>query len=130
MTLTTQQAGDLTGATLHAAHTVITSWEQIAGGYTSADPGNYFFFLPSSGGMSFFWMTDTTLPSMTAVLPSRKAIRERPSQFLNESTTSGCCGTKGTWAISLDLSEWGSSIFLPPVSLPTLKTNLVARHAE
>ena len=28
------------------------------------------------------------------------------------------------------LDECGDSIFLPPVSLPTLKTNAVARHAE
>merc|ERR1711988_726318 len=91
----------------------------------------YFFFLPvSSGGMSFLYLSAVTLPSMTAVLPSRKAMRERPSQFLKESTTSGCCGTKTTSAISLDLSECGLSIFLPPVSLPTLKLKAVARHAE
>merc|ERR1712166_1169757 len=80
--------------------------------------------------MSDLATTVVTLPSMTAVLPSRKAMRERPSQFLNESTTSGCCGTKTTSAISFDLSEWGLSIFLPPVSLPTLKLNLVARQAD
>merc|ERR1719337_748686 len=80
--------------------------------------------------MSDFLTTWVTLPSMTAVLPSRKAMRVRPSQFLKESTTSGCCGRKTTSAISLDLREWGSAIFLPPVSLPTLKLNLVARQAE
>merc|ERR1719442_15338 len=72
------------------------------------------FFLVSSTGISDFFLTETTLPSMTAVLPSRNAMRERPSQFLKESTTSDC------WA----------SIFLPPVSLPTLKLKAVARQAE
>merc|ERR1719198_1879573 len=59
-----------------------------------------------------------------------EGMRESPSQFLNESTTRGCCGTKTTWAISFDLSECGFSIFLPPVSLPTLKSKPVARQAE
>merc|ERR1712083_1093567 len=88
------------------------------------------FFLVSSAGISDFFLTVTTLPSMTAVLPSRNAMRDRPSQFLKESTTSGCCGRKTISAISLDLSECGLSIFLPPVSLPTLKLKAVARHAE
>jgi len=41
-------------------------------------------------------VTVVTLPSMTAVLPSRKAMRDRPSQFLNESTISGWHGSKTT----------------------------------
>lgn len=61
----------------------------------------------------------TTLPSMTAVLPSRKAMRDRPSQFLKESTTSGWQGSNTTSAISLAFRLWGASSFLPPVSLPT-----------
>merc|ERR1711957_1031869 len=47
-----------------------------------------------------------------------KATRERPSQFLKLSQTKGCWGWKLTCAISFDFKEWGSSIFLPPVSLP------------
>ena len=108
-----------------------------------------------------------TLPSITTPLPSMKATRERPSQFLKESHTRGCWGWKevlgGTqtgsyqtgsyqkgrfippkpgfweqphlirprlyasevWAISFDFRECGSSIFLPPVSLPVVLT----RHA-
>ena len=50
----------------------------------------------------------TTLPSMTAVLPSRKAMRDRPSQFLNESTTRGWQGSNTTSAISLALRLWGA----------------------
>lgn len=41
----------------------------------------------------YLWVTDTTLPSMTAVLPSRKAMRDRPSQFLKESTIRGWVGS-------------------------------------
>merc|ERR1712196_531705 len=41
-----------------------------------------------------------TLPSMTTPLPSMMATRLSPSQFLKESTTSGCCGAKTTSAIS------------------------------
>merc|ERR1719263_2618841 len=90
----------------------------------------YFFFLPSSsGGISALDVTSTTLPSITAVLPSKKAMRERPSQFLNESTTKGCCGLKTTSAISFDFNECGFSIFFPPVSLPTLKLNATALQA-
>merc|ERR1711937_692595 len=94
----------------------------------SQDPRNqcaYFFFAPST--LSTFF---TILPSMTTPLPSRKAMRDRPSQFLNVSTTRGCCGAKFTSAISLDLSECGSSIFLPPVSLPIFQFILLMRHAE
>merc|ERR1712113_832819 len=58
------------------------------------------------------------------------ATRERPSQFLNVSQTRGCCGWKLHCAISFDFNEWGSSIFLPPVSLPIFHFNLEMRHAE
>merc|ERR1712023_390420 len=71
----------------------------------------------------------TILPSITTPLPSRKAIRERPSQFLNVSTTSGCCGVNVHSAISFDFMECGSSIFLPPVSLPIFHRILDTRHA-
>merc|ERR1711976_1103889 len=59
-----------------------------------------------------------------------KATRERPSQFLKESQTNGCCGWKLHSAISLDFSECGSSIFLPPVSLPIFQTSLDMRQAD
>merc|ERR1719445_220390 len=59
-----------------------------------------------------------------------KATRDKPSQFLKVSHTRGCCGAKLHWAISLDLSEWGSSIFLPPVSLPIFHLSLEMRQAE
>ena len=74
---------------------------------------------PHTAAAQALCVTLVTLPSITAVLPSRKAMRERPSQFLNESTTSGCVGLNTICAISFDLSECGSSSFLPPVSLPT-----------
>merc|ERR1719463_1002030 len=64
----------------------------------------YFFFALST--LSVFF---TIFPSITTPLPSRKAMRERPSQFLNVSTTRGCCGAKFTSAISLDLSECSST---------------------
>merc|ERR1712013_450079 len=48
---------------------------------------------------------------MTTPLPSIKATRDRPSQFLNVSHTRGCCGWKLHCAISFDFKEWGSSIF-------------------
>eukprot|EP00449_Zooxanthella_nutricula_P017997 CAMPEP_0198532964 /NCGR_PEP_ID=MMETSP1462-20131121/31891_1 /TAXON_ID=1333877 /ORGANISM="Brandtodinium nutriculum, Strain RCC3387" /LENGTH=64 /DNA_ID=CAMNT_0044262871 /DNA_START=5 /DNA_END=196 /DNA_ORIENTATION=- len=64
---------------------------------------------------------------MTTPLPSMNATRDRPSQFLNVSQTSGCWGWKEHWAISLDLSECGSSIFLPPVSLPIFHLSLEMR---
>merc|ERR1712139_424664 len=83
-------------------------------------------FLP----FSIFSSAVTILPSITTPLPSRNAMRDRPSQFLNVSTTSGCCGAKVHSAISFDLSECGSSIFLPPVSLPIFHTILDTRHAD
>jgi len=46
-----------------------------------------------------------TLPNMTHPLPSMKATRERPSQFLKLSHTSGCCSWKLHWTVSLDLRE-------------------------
>merc|ERR1719442_55401 len=74
------------------------------------------FFLPPAAPSSLR-SHEITLPSMTTPLPSMKATRERPSQFLKVSHTSGCCGWKLHCAISFDFSECGSSIFLPPVSL-------------
>merc|ERR1719421_1688680 len=85
------------------------------------------YFLPLAASvLSVFF---TILPSMTTPLPSRKAMRDRPSQLLNVSTTSGCCGTKFTSAISFDFRECGSSIFLPPVSLPIFQSTFDTRHA-
>merc|ERR1712190_382215 len=88
------------------------------------------FFLPPAAALSSFGVQVTTLPNITTPLPSMKATRERPSQFLKLSHTSGCCGWRLHSAISLDFKEWGSSIFLPPVSLPIFHTNLEIRHAE
>merc|ERR1719330_1569147 len=70
---------------------------------------NYFFFPPAAA--SSFFSHEITLPSITTPLPSMKATRERPSQFLKVSQTRGCCGWKVHCAISLDLSACGSSIF-------------------
>merc|ERR1719229_1567787 len=58
-----------------------------------------------------------------------KATRDKPSQFLKVSQTSGCCGWKLHSAISFDFNECGSSIFFPPVSLPIFQTTLEIRHA-
>merc|ERR1719224_256099 len=85
-----------------------------------------YFFLASKTLAS----TVMTLPNITTPFPSMKATRERPSQFLKLSQTSGCCGWKLASAISLDFSAWGSSIFLPPVSLPIFHESLEIRHAE
>merc|ERR1719311_828330 len=89
---------------------------------------DHFFFPPAAA--SSFRSHVTTLPSITTPLPSMKATRERPSQFLNVSQTRGCCGWKLHSAISLDFNECGSSIFLPPVSLPIFQTILETRQAE
>merc|ERR1719247_3217121 len=72
---------------------------------------------------------EITLPSITTPFPSMKATRERPSQFLNVSATSGCWGWKEHSAISFDFSECGSSIFFPPVSLPIFHESLEMRQA-
>merc|ERR1711870_13416 len=89
---------------------------------------NHFFFPPAAA--SSFLSHEITLPSITTPLPSMKATRERPSQFLNVSQTRGCCGWKVHCAISFDLSACGSSIFLPPVSLPIFHLSFEMRHAE
>merc|ERR1711953_644946 len=85
------------------------------------------FFLPP---LSSLRSQEITLPSMTTPLPSMKATRDSPSQFLNVSQTSGCWGWKLHCAISLDFREWGSSIFLPPVSFPIFHLSLEMRQAE
>merc|ERR1711959_365117 len=85
-------------------------------------------FLPAA--LSAFCPAVVILPNMTTPLPSKNAMRDRPSQFLNVSTTSGCCGTKLHSAISLLFSACGSSIFLPPVSLPIFHAIFDTRHAE
>merc|ERR1711959_621386 len=77
------------------------------------------FFLAPALASAAACSHEMTLPSITTPLPSMNATRERPSQFLNVSATSGCWGWKEHSAISFDFSECGSSIFLPPVSLPT-----------
>merc|ERR1712048_1468416 len=87
------------------------------------------FFLPPFSPSSFFSQL-TTLPNMTTPLPSMKATRGRPSQFLKESHTNGCCGWKQHSAISLNFKECGSSIFFPPVSLPIFHTSFEMRHAD
>merc|ERR1719188_1984420 len=56
--------------------------------------------------------------------------RDTPSQFLKVSHTRGCWGWKEHWAISFDFNECGSSIFLPPVSLPIFHLSLEMRQAE
>merc|ERR1719428_2016189 len=88
------------------------------------------FFLPPLSAASAFCSHEMTLPNMTTPLPSMNATRERPSQFLKLSHTSGCCGMKLHSAISLDFRECGSSIFLPPVSLPIFHEILEMRQAE
>merc|ERR1712186_283686 len=88
----------------------------------------YFFFPPLSP--SSFLSQEMTFPNITTPFPSMKATRERPSQFLNVSHTKGCCGWKLHCAISFDFNECGSSIFLPPVSLPIFHLSLEMRHAE
>merc|ERR1712174_175132 len=87
-----------------------------------------YFFLPPAPPSSLR-SQEMTLPSMTSPLPSMKATRDKPSQFLKVSHTNGCWGAKLHCAISLDLSECGSSIFLPPVSLPIFHLSLEMRHA-
>merc|ERR1711870_225554 len=71
-----------------------------------------------------------TLPSMTTPLPSMKATRDKPSQFLKVSQTRGCRGWKAHSAISFDFKEWGSSIFFPPVSFPIFHLSFEMRQAE
>merc|ERR1719225_1527218 len=87
------------------------------------------FFLPPAAASSFR-SHEMTFPSITTPLPSMNATRERPSQFLKVSHTRGCWGWKLHWAISFDFREWGSSIFLPPVSLPIFHFSLDMRHAD
>merc|ERR1711933_298057 len=87
------------------------------------------FFLPPAPPSSLR-SQEMTLPSITTPLPSMNATRDRPSQFLKVSHTRGCWGWKLHCAISLDLREWGSSIFLPPVSLPIFHFNLEIRQAD
>merc|ERR1712154_732394 len=87
------------------------------------------FFFPPAAASSFF-SHEITLPNITTPLPSMKATRERPSQFLKVSHTKGCCGWKLHSAISLDFNECGSSIFFPPVSLPIFQLSLEMRQAD
>merc|ERR1719171_1486996 len=91
--------------------------------------GRAHFFLPPPLSLSSFFSHETTFPSMTTPLPSIKATRDKPSQFLKVSHTRGCCGWKLHSAISLDFKEWGSSIFLPPVSFPIFHEILEMRQA-
>merc|ERR1712032_1717599 len=75
----------------------------------SVESNRSHFFLPPPAASSLR-SHEMTLPSMTTPFPSMKATRERPSQFLKVSHTSGCCGTNEHCDISLDFSECGSSI--------------------
>merc|ERR1712193_302052 len=94
-------------------------------------PNNHhYFFFPPPPPASVFCSHDTTFPSITTPLPSMNAMRDSPSQFLKLSHTNGCCGWKVHWAISFDLRECGSSIFLPPVSFPIFQTTLEIRQAD
>merc|ERR1740121_2826984 len=77
-----------------------------------------------------FRSQEMTLPNMTTPFPSMNATRDKPSQFLKVSHTKGCGGAKLHWAISLDFNECGSSIFLPPVSLPIFHLSFEIRHAD
>merc|ERR1712174_186754 len=88
-----------------------------------------YFFLPPAPPSSLR-SQEMTLPSMTSPLPSMKATRDKPSQFLKVSHTNGCWGAKLHCAISLDLSECGSSIFFPPVSLPIFHLSFEMRQAD
>merc|ERR1711862_838196 len=97
--------------------------------YESSDAQWSHFFLPPLSPSSLR-SQEMTLPSITTQLPSMKATRERPSQFLKVSQTSGCWGWKEHWAISFDFSACGSSIFLPPVSLPIFHLSAEIRQAE
>merc|ERR1712003_92301 len=90
--------------------------------------GSYFFLPPAPA--SSFLSHEMTLPNMTTPLPSMKATRDRPSQFLKVSHTRGCCGWKAHSAISFDFKECGSSIFFPPVSLPIFHVSFEIRQAE
>merc|ERR1719261_106310 len=78
------------------------------------------FFLPLAAPSSLRTQS-TTLPSITTPLPSMKATRESPSQFLKLSHTSGCCGVNQHSAISFDFKECGSPIF---------QATLEIRHAD
>merc|ERR1711862_444955 len=49
------------------------------------------FFLPPLSA-SVFLSQEMTFPNITTPLPSMKATRDKPSQFLKVSQTSGCCG--------------------------------------
>merc|ERR1712211_95375 len=93
------------------------------------EPKPHHFFLPPAAPSSLR-SQEITFPSMTTPLPSMKATRDKPSQFLKVSHTRGCCGWKLHCAISLDFNEWGSSIFLPPVSFPIFHFNALIRQAE
>merc|ERR1719434_153917 len=88
------------------------------------------FFLPPALSPAAACSQEMTFPSITTPLPSMKATRERPSQFLKLSQTRGCWGWKLHCAISLDLSECGSSIFFPPVSLPIFHLSFEMRQAD
>merc|ERR1712228_139324 len=90
---------------------------------------NAYFFLPPPAASSFL-SHEMTLPNMTTPLPSMKATRDKPSQFLKVSHTSGCCGWKEHSAISFDFKECGSSIFFPPVSFPIFQVSFEMRQAD
>merc|ERR1712194_898359 len=66
---------------------------------------SHFFFPPLSP--SSLRSHEITLPNITTPLPSMKATREGPSQFLKLSQTKGCWGWKLTCAISFDLRNGG-----------------------
>merc|ERR1712113_468277 len=96
---------------------------------SNTESRNLHFFLPPLAPSSFR-SHDTTLPSITSPFPSMKATRDKPSQFLNVSHTSGCWGWKLHCAISFDFNACGSSIFFPPVSFPIFHLSLEIRQAE
>merc|ERR1712039_1107413 len=97
-------------------------------GLMQPDKTAHFFLPPLSA--SVFLSQEITLPNITTPLPSMKATRDKPSQFLKLSHTKGCCGWNLHSAISFDFKECGSSIFLPPVSFPIFQTIFEMRQAE
>mmetsp|Transcript_14579 Transcript_14579/g.29173 ORF Transcript_14579/g.29173 Transcript_14579/m.29173 type:complete len:214 (+) Transcript_14579:225-866(+) len=84
-----------------------------------------YFFLPASSRGT----VAMTLPNIITVFPSKKAMRERPSQFLKVSHTSGVIGSNCACATSFAFKWGGPSSFCPPVSLPIFQSITVILHA-
>ena len=118
---------DPTPLLIQKSHTLQEIPAYKTNGHTERQQPAYFFLAampPSSRGT-----VAITLPSIMTVLQSRKAIRERPSQFLKLSHTSGVMGSNWAWATSLALRWGGASALAPPVSLPIFQSMTDMRHA-